>query len=353
MSEEHGTEVAVPESFEPESTLATIGDLIETAATGIPAPIRKTLFKAIHQLCMAAVDTQVAKLEGNAAETRATTKNRIKAIDATGTQIAKRLDVRPEYVDAALENASVRIVQKRINLDKTVIGAIEDLRAQPIPDIENETSVPREEISDDWLNAFEEEAVNMSTEHMQKLFGKILAGEIRKPSSYSIRTIKLMAQLDNLPAQLFRRLCSLTCTMQFGPRITDSRVIAVTAAASSNGLQNYGLSFGELNILFEYGLIISDYNSYMTYMGALADAGTVNMPFRYMNRFFALVPKNPMTPQQRMEYKVHGVQLSRAGMELLNIVETEENTDYTKALVEFFDKNGFKLELVNMAGAAN
>ena len=36
------------------------------------------------------------------------------------------------------------------------------------------------DITDDWLNAFEQEAVNMSSEHMQKLFGKILAGEIRQ-----------------------------------------------------------------------------------------------------------------------------------------------------------------------------
>ena len=352
MSDQPGTEVTVPNPPDESSVLTLITDLAETVATGIPAPIRKTFFKAVHQLCMAGVDVGVAKLEGIAAETRAGTKNRVKILDTTGSQIAKRLDVTQEYVDAALDNASAQIVKKRINLDKTVLIAIKDVQEKPTLQIGSEPTIERKEISDDWLNAFQQEAENMSSEHMQMLFGKILAGEIRKPTSFSIRTVKLMAQLDNRPAQLFRKLCSIACTLRFGSLVTDSRVIAVKGNASSNGLQDFGLSFGDLNVLFEYGLIINDYNSYMMYLGSIAREHGVAMPFTYLNKPYALVPKAPMTMEQMMAFKVNGVALSRAGMELLDIVEVEEDANFTAALTAFFDGQGYTIGNVTVPSTA-
>ena len=348
MSDQPGTEVTVAASAEESSVLSSIADLAETVATGIPAPIRKTFFKAVHQLCMAGVDVGVAKLEGFAAEARAITKTRVKVVDATGSQIAKRLDVKQEYVDAALENASAQIVKKRINLDKTVLIAIKDVQEKPLLQIGNEPTTERKEISDDWLNVFQQEAENMSSEHMQMLFGKILAGEIRKPTSFSIRTVRLMAQLDNRPAQLFRKLCSLACTLRIGSVATDSRVIAVKGNANSNGLQDFGLSFGDLNVLFEYGLIINDYNSYMMYVGSIAKDNAVAMPFTYMNEPYALVPKAPMTMEQMMAFKVNGVALTRAGMELLDIVEVDEDPQFTTALKVFFDGQGYTIGKVTV-----
>jgi hypothetical protein len=103
----------------------------------------------------------------------------------------------------------------------------------------------------------------------ESLFGKILAGEIRRPASYSIKTIKIMAQLDNRAAALFRLLCSLSISYRFGNIVHDARVVSM-GNAGSNSLAPYGLSFDSLNILHEYGLIISDYNSWMDYQSAVA-----------------------------------------------------------------------------------
>ena len=43
---------------------------------------------------------------------------------------------------------------------------------------------------------------------MQILFGRILAGEIKQPGLYSIKTLKDLGELDQKVAQLFKRLCS-------------------------------------------------------------------------------------------------------------------------------------------------
>ena len=44
---------------------------------------------------------------------------------------------------------------------------------------------------------------------MQRRFGRVLAGEIEKPGSYSTRTVKILSELDHDVAVLFKKLCSM------------------------------------------------------------------------------------------------------------------------------------------------
>jgi hypothetical protein len=119
--------------------------------------------------------------------------------------------------------------------------AAEELRTPPETET-TETQAEAAPISDDLLNAFENEASQASSEQMQRLFGKILAGEIRRPGSFSIRTIKLLSQPDNSAALTFHRLCSLSASLRTADRIFDARVISMGSAAA-NSLQPFGLSF--------------------------------------------------------------------------------------------------------------
>src|ERR1700674_5645067 len=119
----------------------------------------------------------------------------------------------PEYARAAASKFAQKIIRERVNVDQVSEFAAADLKSEPqTAASDKEPEAPP--ISEDWLNAFESEAAQMSSEQMQRLFGRILAGEIRQPSSYSIKTIKLMAQVDNRAATLFSRLCSLSTSLR-------------------------------------------------------------------------------------------------------------------------------------------
>jgi hypothetical protein len=94
----------------------------------------------------------------------------------------------------------------------------------------------------------------MTSEQMKRLFGKILAGEIRHPQSYSIKTVRLVAQLDNRAAELFRVICSLSVSLRLqtilSPNTTatntillDARVVYLGSNAASNSLYSYGINF--------------------------------------------------------------------------------------------------------------
>lgn len=59
----------------------------------------------------------------------------------------------------------------------------------------------------DWFIRFYEAVGNISDEAMQDLWAKILAGEISRPSSYSLKTIDVLKNMSKKDAELFVRIC--------------------------------------------------------------------------------------------------------------------------------------------------
>ena len=325
---------------ESESGLEKVTDTIGDLVTGVPAPIRKNFFKAFAQLCTAAVDIPVAKLESYASEIRASSSARIKIIETQGEQISEQLSVPKEYVSKASEKFASKVVKEQLNLDQIGLNAANDLNQE---NFENEKDRPIDEISDDWLNEFENYAKLKSSDDMRLIFGKILSGEIRKPGTFSIRTVRLISQLDNNAARLFQLLCSQSVSMTIGEsHIFDARVVSFSGNPASNSLRQYGLSFDNLNILQEYGLIISDYNSWMNYAPCIANEKMeVGMTMSYSKKHFGLVP----TDREKYDktVKLNGVALTQAGKELLKIIPMTESPNYKKDLEEFFEKKHLKL----------
>ena len=100
----------------------------------------------------------------------------------------------------------------------------------------------------DWFVRFYEAVGNISNEQMQAIWAKILAGEINKPNSYSLRTIEVLKNLSQLEATLFGKICShCICMGQhlFLPHYDDY-------------LEKCQITFGEVLYLSELGLISSD-----------------------------------------------------------------------------------------------
>lgn len=319
-----------------ERLTGTIGDLV----TGIPAPIRKNFFKAFSQLCTAAVDVPIAKLESYATEIRANSTARVKIIQSEGEKIAKQLNIPKEYIEKASEKFASKIVNEQLNLDRIGIIAANELNQKN----SNETySDNISEINDDWLNEFENYAKLKSSDDMRLIFGKILSGEIRKPGTFSIRTIRLISQLDNEAAKLFRILCSISVSLRRQNYIIDARVITFNKSAGQNGLRDFGLSFTDLNILNEYGLINSEYNSSASYGMCIPNNHDLFLKFTFENKSHILSPQNESFDKKM---KINGVSLTKVGQELLSIIPFETNLKYRKKLIEFFENRSLKMTIV-------
>ncbi len=239
MVDESGNENISAPREEVATFTEIITDLVaDTAIPGVPAPVRRNLFKALGQFTSAVIDFPVAFLTGKADEQRAETAARIKLINTSAEQIAQQMQTDPEYARVAVQKFGHRVLREQVNLDMIGQMAATEIRRDASDSIEQ--SVPEESgntINDDWLNVFETEARLKSTEEMQVYFSKVLAGEIRKPGTYSTRTVRILASLDQEIANHFARLCSMCISTTLG----DIRVPSLGGNASDNALQEYGL----------------------------------------------------------------------------------------------------------------
>ena len=201
----------------------------------------------------------------------------------------------------------------------------------------------------DWTARFFNDVQDVSSEEMQQLWGKILAGEVERPGSTSLRTLSILKNLDQSTANTFQRLCSACVLVKpIDAPFLDARVPSLGGNAGNNVLKKYGFSYDVLNALNEYGLIISDYNSWYDYklsigipLSALHPGQVVRLPFTFQGRYWVLVPTTQR--ETSPEFKLSGVALTRSGREMSRIVELEPMEEYMQDLMTFFESSGFQM----------
>ena len=340
----------LPTTEDKVGTLLDIGiDLISTLT--LPAWMIRNASKAFGQLCSALIDVPAGALERRSAEKRAESEARIKIIEENAVQIAGQMKVPPEYALRAGNKFAEKIIREQINLDKISAIAANELKKEQSDSSTDQSADSGEEktINDDWLNSFGDEARQKSTEDMQLRFGRILAGEIKKPGSYSIKAVKILGELDQNDAILFKKLCSVCVALEtpIGGPLLDARVLSLGGDARQNALRKYGLSFSQLNILSEHGLIIQEYNSRAEYNLCIVNENPDGaLPFRHQGLYWIL---SPLPERQKgKEFRVSGVELSLVGRELFPIVDPDPMEGYTKDLKKFFAGRNLEMREVHI-----
>lgn len=115
-------------------------------------------------------------------------------------QIANSPELGASLIGDVLEDKA----RKQTNLSGVAVEAIDAIRALPPPNISSngeENEVPLDDIDEDWMNQFLRFAEDASSENLQQVWGRVLAGEIRKPGSFSRHTLRFVAELDKETAE--------------------------------------------------------------------------------------------------------------------------------------------------------
>ena len=81
-------------------------------------------------------------------------------------------------------------------------------------ELENETKVSEEKVNEDWITRFFNTIEDINNEQLQQLWAKILAGEIKQPNSYSLRTLELIKNLTIKEEELFSKIGNLSIQNQ-------------------------------------------------------------------------------------------------------------------------------------------
>lgn len=200
-----------------------------------------------------------------------------------------------------------------------------------------------------WLSVFAGYVQYASTDELQDTWARVLAGETEQPGSISVRTLHIVSHLDQSTAWLFRRLCSLSIGLYYPDGTAwDVRVPLVDAEASPTALRRFGLAYGKLAVLNEYGLINPNYGSWFDYQICIAgslprvpDGAHNGQRFIYQGQRWGLLWEGERELAQ--EFRVPGITLTVAGVELSRVVEPESVPNYDVALSEFFNRNGLTM----------
>ena len=291
-----------------------------------------------------------AKREADANRIAAEGEARVLLVQAEAQAEAREILLSHDSVVSGTLDITGRVDQRILFQERKRQRNIESVVGSAARQLADKT-VAREEPDHDWTARFFNSVQDVSSEDMQTLWSKVLAGEVERKGSTSVQTLGILRNLDRATAELFRRLCSAAVFLGPDPnQIFDARVPSLDGNAGANSLRAYGLDFGALNRLNEHGLIISDYNSWYDYQMAIGigvhSGPVVRIPFAFQGKNWGLVPqqeRKPTTP-----YKLSGVALTLSGRELAKVIELREMKEYARDLAKYFLNE--KLRMIEAMG---
>lgn len=180
----------------------------------IPGAVR-----AISQLVAGTADVGSAFLDAGKAKgeqlaqgIRDTTAARSKSLDAY-TDAAIKVGINdPKLIERTLDYTAIKGIREQSNREKIAQETVLLLEDQTVPE---DTPAPE----DDWMNIFVDYASKATSERMQKHWAAILAGEIKKPGSFSFSTLQVMSMMDASLANLIEKISGWVVNNSYIPKL--------------------------------------------------------------------------------------------------------------------------------------
>ena len=287
----------------------------------------------------------IARKHGKALEIEAAHKADALSVIAQAHQQARDILDNPDMslgVDFSINDSIKQIVSYQQERRTRNIGSVAYRAAELLEDVEE---VPDREVDHDWTARFFNEVQDVSSEEMQELWARVLAGEVESPGRTSVKTLDVLRDMNREVAESFQQLCSISSVIfSTTDTVFDCRAISLGKNAGDNSLREFRLPFTVLNRLNEYGLIISDYNSYMPYNACIVRNTRVAAPFVFQAKEWGLVPELDFEEPDKL--RITGVATTEAGSQLWRVVSTGPVPAYDEALRAFFESQ--KLRMVEL-----
>ncbi|MCK4739866.1 MAG: DUF2806 domain-containing protein, partial [Deltaproteobacteria bacterium] len=237
-------------------------------------------------------------------------------------------------------DATVILAKSQVECRDIEVRASERLRKRELrrqENIENITSeamkalpetVSDEPIDEDWVYRFFDNCQDVGKEDMQYLWGKLLAGEVSKPGTYSMLTLSVVKNLSVEDANLFTKLCS------FNWKIND-KYFPILSSINKDESLKIELSIDELMHLSSFDLVNFDpINRFMLYFeGQEFESGIVAV---YYDSYYTI---NHNKKESLLD--TGGVRFTYVGQELAHIAGGKGSDKYRDSILEMWRKQGF------------
>ena len=271
--------------------------LVETVARGAGI-----LYEPIHKKRMAKATAEEIKIIADACQ------NNLQLpvnYEKDGLSISTNKQVRELAQRAMLRNLAQEM-NKQQNIESVIDYAKEALK--------EEKKVSKIPVNQTWLSNFFESAGHVEEDDLQKIWGKLLAGEIKQPNSYSLRTLHILKNMSKKEALLFKETCKLVMrynALYFIPSREDI-------------VKKYEIHYPDISLLEQCGLISAP--TFLTVHYTV----TPNLPATIFNKNLAgLLQTDVATPAQRND-TIYS--LTASGIELFKIINVKSNNNF---LIEY------------------
>jgi len=170
-------------------------------------------------------NVQRIELEGGA-QTRVI-QERVRALASMAREELHLQSISIEGVEASFQlsgvTPEVQQLHERAQQRMAIENAMQQLNreaavAYAMTELASEQQVSDEPVDPDWITRYFRNVQDISREDAQLIFGKILAGEVKKPGTFSVRTIDFLATLTKEEGEMFRELCSFVWQDGGNPR---------------------------------------------------------------------------------------------------------------------------------------
>ena len=306
-------------------SVRAIEKLVDYTASGIGSTAS---FFFSRMVARRDAEVRVIAAEGEAEAQRILTEGRA---TCTQTIAAAQSEARSKLISpqAALQGEVTigELIEQRVQFQEQKrqanIGSVVGQAAQELGDRE----VQDHEVNHDWTARFFNDVQDVSSEEMQQLWAKVLAGEVDRPGQFSLRTLDTLHKMSIGEARLFAEASNY---------VAAERMIIYT---DDMHVMGNNLHFGNILKLAELGLIIWSPNLIYTAEWNSTDR---DMAFHRGNLSFRGLPGAlNMT-------KLPIVRLTTVGRELLGLIEPQKDVDmlYLKLLAMFLKQHKRKLSYV-------
>lgn len=214
-----------------------MGALVEINTDGL-AKLADTISFALGGTARG--ERKMAEAKAYAAELEAKTNNKIALIKAQGE------DALANYV-AAKESRKMR----------NTIAVIEKAQSH----FSEGEKVSDEPVDEGWKNRFFNIVEEISDDELREIWGRVLAGEIKKPKSYSLRTLETLRNLTKEEAAIIVKAASFTikneCVYKNAPlSLTEKLLLQEIGLMLDDGL---GLEYQwKVNGKTQFSIVIDD-----------------------------------------------------------------------------------------------
>lgn len=240
------------------------------------------------------------------------------------------------------ERIAFQEVKRQFNVENVTAFAAEELK--------NEPPVTEEPVDEDWTTRFFKIVEDVSNEEMQALWGKILAGELKQPKSYSLRTLELIRNLSKKEAETFMKVANFAIRSANNHYIFKGNNEKILS-------DKYNVYYGDIAVLIEVGLLQpgtlvnhqfltqqEDFQRVLTIGNIVilvkikGNTPTVKMPVHVFtnsgNELLKLVKSNP--PFEYLTYVANSIKNENVEVKYAHILKyNQESITHTQPLQDF------------------